>query len=373
MPVPEGEKVTSWPQQSPALFQGDLRATKGWRSPDRLPEPLYVVVPIFNAWRWKSRWKHAARAIKHFMESGAVVYIVEAAFGDSEHAINDMSPHKLLANTPPIADVLSPTCRHEDPYRGLHRYIPLRTRTEAWIKENLINVGVSFLPRDWQYVAWLDADLLFSRSNWVGEALHLLQHYAIIQMFSHAQDLGPDYTVIAQRPGFVWAYEKDLPLNDPYYYPSRGLGAWSGLAWACRRDAWDALGGLPDYAIHGGCDFHIAHALIGKVERSIRKDIDTSYRERFKAWEGRAERYIRRNVGCMTGTVQHAWHGKKVNRHYGDRHKLLAETKFNPNTDLKYDSNGLIQLVDDGTERFIRLRDGLRRYALERNEDSIDV
>src|ERR1043166_4450357 len=139
---------------SPALFQGDLRASKGWRQPDRVAEPLYAIVPIFNAWRWKSRWKHANRAIQHFMESGASVYVIEAAFGEREHAIDQVAPHKFLAEARPIADELPPNCRHDDEYRGMHRYIPLRTRTEAWLKESLINVAVGFLPRDWKYVCW---------------------------------------------------------------------------------------------------------------------------------------------------------------------------------------------------------------------------
>jgi hypothetical protein len=39
-------------------------------------------------------------------------------------------------------------------------------------------------------------------------------------------------------------------------------------------------------------------------------------------------------------------------------------------TDIKRDTQGLWQLQDDGTERFISLRDGLRKYARLRNEDS---
>lgn len=357
--------------KSEAFFQGDLRQTKGWVQPDRVAEPLYCIVPIFNAFRWKSRWKHAARAIKHFTESGAVVYVVEAAFGEREHAMPEIVPHKIFADAKPIHDELAPNCRHDDEYRGLHRYLPFRTRTEAWLKECLIDVGVSFLPRDWKYVAWLDADILFSRPNWVGETIHLLQHYKFLQMFSQAQDLDPDYTVIAQRPSFVWAYQNDLKLNDPYYASGQGLGAWSGLAWACTREAWDEVGGLPDYCLHGGADYHMAFALIGEVSKSVRKDCHQAYKQRLMQWQKRAEKHIRRNVGCMTGTLQHMWHGKKMNRKYGNRHKLLAETRYNPNTDIKYDAQGIIQLVDDGTPRFIKLRDGLRKYALERNEDEI--
>src|SRR5216117_1780655 len=90
---PVGEPGIPGPRVAPsdAYVQGDLRATKGWRQPDKLSSPLYVVVPVFNAWRWKTRWKLASRAIKHFMESGAVVYVIEAAFGNREHSLDEVA------------------------------------------------------------------------------------------------------------------------------------------------------------------------------------------------------------------------------------------------------------------------------------------
>jgi hypothetical protein len=72
----------------------------------------------------------------------------------------------------------------------------------------------------------------------------------------------------------------------------------------------------------------------------------------------------------MPGLVNHFHHGDKKARNYDNRWKLLVDTKFDPITDLKKDTQGLWQLQDDGTERFIRLRDGLRKYARLRQEDS---
>ena len=36
--------------------------------------------------------------------------------------------------------------------------IKLRTEHELWYKENLINIAVRHLPKDWEYMAWIDAD-----------------------------------------------------------------------------------------------------------------------------------------------------------------------------------------------------------------------
>jgi len=83
-----------------------------------------------------------------------------------------------------------------------------------------------------------------------------------------------------------------------------------------------------------------------------------------------AIRHIRQNVGVVTGSLGHYFHGHKANRKYVKRSNLLAEHKFNPISDLRYDWQGLIRLNDDGTQRFIKLRDGIREWARQRNEDA---
>src|SRR6266699_3791173 len=93
--------------------------------PDRISDPLHVIVPVFNCWRWKSRWKHTERALKHFVDSGAVVTLIEAAFGDRALAFADSGLEQMPVNCPILGG--------HTKYR--HRYIGLRTKDELWIKE----------------------------------------------------------------------------------------------------------------------------------------------------------------------------------------------------------------------------------------------
>src|SRR5438270_636071 len=121
-----------------------------FRKPDQVLEPLYAIIPVQNPWRWRSRWVHTERAIKHFMDSGAVVILVEAGFNRRELAFANSGLH----NTPASCGVLGTD--HE--FR--HQYIGLHTADELWLKENLINVGVSRIPNwNWQQVCWLDSDV----------------------------------------------------------------------------------------------------------------------------------------------------------------------------------------------------------------------
>ena len=153
---------------------------------DQVREPLYVIVPYFNPWRFKSRVKHAERALKHFHDSGAVIVFVEIGFNRRELVFADSGLDGRQAD----CGILGADSRFR------HKYIGLHTKDELWLKENAVNVGAQALPYDWQQVCWLDADVHFARPNWVGECIHKLQHYKFLQMFSHAQDLGPNYEIL---------------------------------------------------------------------------------------------------------------------------------------------------------------------------------
>lgn len=336
---------------------------------DEVREPLYAVVPVFNPWRWKSRWKHTVRALKHFHDSGCVIYLIEAAYNRRELVFKDCGLHDALAS-----------CGIAGEHR--HKYIGLRTVDELWLKENLINCAVGHLPSYWQQVCWLDSDVHFVRPNWVGEAIHKLQHFDFLQMFTHARDLGPNYELLpadyphADGIGFAQGWKDevlDAKLKGTAVDGSYPPRVWPGLAWAATRRAWEAVGGLLDVAIWGGGDFHMAWALINRPEKMMIPTLHHNYREIVEqlAWRCRTE--IRQNVGVMPGTILHHWHGRKASRGYGAKHRLLAAERFDPLRHLKRDAQGLWQLHDDGSEAFVHIRDLFRHIAAERDEDSNDT
>lgn len=335
---------------------------------DAVREPLYAIVPYFNPWRWKSREKHTERAIKHFMDSGAVVVLVEVAFNRREFTFADSGIDGLVS-----------ACANSQGAR--HMYVPLRTKDELWLKENAINVGVSRLPHNWKQVCWLDSDIHFVRPNWVGECIHKLQHYAFLQMFSHARDMGPNYEMLpedyphANGKSYMTAFYDGTLTNggNGEYYPPYPARVFPGLAWAATREAWDAVGGLIDFAIWGGGDWHMAHALIEKREGMMRNDLHRNYKKLVNQWYYRCSTHIRRNVGVMEGSVMHSWHGRKTDRGYNAKHSILAHVGFDPLRHLKRDSQNLFQLHDDRSTAFVQLRDMFRKIAKERNEDSIDT
>jgi hypothetical protein len=319
-----------------------------FQRPDRIQDPLYVVTMISNPARYRVRWKHFEDFAKRCAEAGAILYPVEVAFGDREFVIDHPN------------------------------VIRLRTSHELWHKENAINLGIQRLPQDAKYIGCVDADVQWARADWADETVHALQHYDVVQMWSEAQDLDPDHHSLGPRFSLAYCWIHGLPrkkvkvCGDYYEYEQTNKEAafyWHpGYAWAYRRSALDAVGGLLDTCILGGADYHMAYGLIGEIEDTINRPSLRSYNAIIRRWAHRADKYIKRNVGYVPGLILHSWHGAKARRRYKDRWQIFEETQFCPNRDLKRDCQGLWQIDDHP-----KLQHMLRAYFRQRNEDSIDV
>lgn len=299
---------------------------------------FYVIAVISNPARFASRYKLYLDFKERMKKAGVKLFTVEATLGDRSHKISQSSSD----------------------------YLQLSSIDELWHKENMINLGVQRLPPNWKYMAWIDADISFTRDDWALETVQQLQHYQVVQMFQSAVDLGPSQEVYQTHQGFMYCYLSGMHKPLPYY-----TNWHPGFAWAISREAFNSVGGLIDKAVLGAGDRHMALSLIGLP--SVESKLHKNYHDMVNLWRERATRTIRKDVGFVPGTILHYFHGKKRDRRYHDRWKILQEHQFDPVHDLKRDWQGLYQLEDDGDERSRKLRDDLRGYFRSRNEDSIDL
>ena len=348
--------------------------------------PLYVITAVTNPHRYYTRYKLYQAFEKMVQDAGAVLYTVEVALRDRHHEIT----------------------QPDNP-----QHIQLRSPEIMWFKENAQTIALSHLLRDHadaEYIAFVDADIHFTRPDWVVETIHQLQIYRVVQMWSVSIDLAPDsehnatayQQPIAQCQSLMYSYMKDRAILNPINRklarqgngegnPSatgRGPGIFqntkpdlyagvarapgllhTGYAWAWRRSALADVGGLGDIGILGSGDRHMAYALLGEVGRSMHPALHESYKHYWFEWQRRAEEHIKRKVGIVPGTLLHYWHGSKQFRRYQDRWKILIENNFDWRTDLKKDVQGLWSL----TERNWQLRDDLIGYFQVRNEDDSTI
>jgi len=306
---------------------------------------LDVVAVYSNPMRWASRLKLHKQFEQHMIDSGVRLTVVECAFGERPYELTD-----------------HPTINR----------VRVRSKSAVWNKENLINIGISRLPEDWNYVCWCDADIAFRKPNWASETVHALQHYDIVQPWSDAYDLGPNDEHIQAHKSFCFQYYHDKPVvasgsgpfwgfsGGPYDYPH------TGYAWAATRRAVNLLGGLFDVAGMGAGDHHMALALVGKMEKSLPGKVSASYFRNLKTWEKRAIQHINYNLGFVWGTIEHNFHGRKNQRKYIERWDMFLQNDFDPDTDLKKNSYGVYELCGNKP----KLTHQLDQYFRLRNEDT---
>lgn len=308
---------------------------------------LHVIVPISNPIRYKTRYLLARQFFDRLNEHGVNYTAVEIQQGDRPHEFE------------------------------FPEAINYKTFSEIWHKENATNLVIRYLrhrPERTDYVAWVDADLIFNNPYWVEETVQQLQHYKIVQMFSHAIDYGPNLEPMRIHVGFIYSHLTGRAAGIRYqdWHP--------GFAWAARMETLEEMGDLIDKAILGSADRHMATSLIGQAAGSFGnygEKLHPNYINMVMDWQRKADHYIGiDNIGYVPGTVGHYWHGNKKNRQYGTRWKILAgidddgvqdlDNQYDPFLDVRYDDQGLLYL----SSRKPQLRRAILNYFISRDEDA---
>ncbi len=125
-------------------------------------QTLHIAVPYSNPYRWNTR-RNLMNDFRHHMKGtpNVVIHVGELAYGDRPFEVTGDDPND----------------------------IQLRTESELFHKENILNLVISSFPNDWKYGAYVDADFTFTRHDWALETIHQLQHHAWVQPFSTYLDL----------------------------------------------------------------------------------------------------------------------------------------------------------------------------------------
>jgi len=336
-------------------------------------QKLHVATCYSNPFRWRTRRELADDFRRHMEQSpNVMLHFGELAYGERPFEVTG-----------------------EDP-----RDVQLRTHHELFHKENILNAVIRRFPPDWQYGAWIDADFHFTRHDWALEAIHQLQHYDFVQLFSSYSDVtgrtyGQGHLPTRVNTGFAFNYvqrgcampegfrdggwtiakEKGEGYDDVTKKSSMlspggwgrvrdGVGATGG-AWAFRRSAFDTVGGLLDKCILGHGDWFMTFGLVGQTAPDMHHEQYTDdYRNVIVSWQQNAAR-LHKNIGYVDCFAVHHFHGSKIKRAYSHRDLILAQHRFRPSTDLVQDWQGIYQLSPHRPE----LRDAIRAYFISRNED----
>jgi hypothetical protein len=307
---------------------------------------LHVIGVIQNPVRYHSRYRLFRKWAKEMAETPHVkLHVVEAIHGDRHGEL--------------------------EPCDGLeYNYLPVYTRQEIWLKENMINLAEEhLLPSNWRYMAWVDCDVHFRNPNWALETIHQLQHYSIVQPWTDATDLTYDGGIHKHFKSFGYFSAKHIPQcqksekNNPYKHPY----GHTGFAWACAREYYEQVEKLLDFAILGSGDAHMAYANLGRVNETINAKISDGYKHLAELWQSKALYASGGIVGYTPGRIEHHFHGPKSRRQYASRWQILIKHHYDPMKDIRFDAQGVLKLK--GKKHLLH---DIMRYNRERLEDSIE-
>ena len=281
---------------------------------------LHVFTARFNPLRWRSTDAHANDWIQHVLDSGAKLHIAEVQYGNRDFAFNNIP--------------------HVD-------HIGLRSDSWSWSKENAINLAIQRTPEA-QFVSWGDADVFHRKDGWARETVEALQHYRVVQTWCRAFDLGPNDELIQVHTSFCNQYMQGEPLvgdGKNFWKFDGGYAEYphSGYSWACKRELLDWTGGLFELGGMGSGDHHMALSMVGKVNYSWPGGASESYKNHLLRWQDRATRFVNGRIGVVPGIIEHRFHGAKVNRAYLNRWDMFIRHGFDPDTDLKRNSYGVLE------------------------------
>jgi len=305
-----------------------------------------------NPLYWKKPHQNWERFAQHMLDSGVHLTVAECAYGAED----------FVCTAPPMSDPA-----HAE--RFLH--VGVRAKTRGWNKENLLNLAVQRRPEA-QYIAWIDADVIFRRPDWARATVRALQHYDVIQPWKTCLDLGPNDELITAHTSFCHQLFHGKPLapdcwKEPYWQGDGGKHIYphSGYAWAMTRQAFDWLGGLFEIGGMGSGDHHIALGLAGLAHKSLPPGPNTAYCREVLRWGERAVRHVNHNIGYVEGIIEHLFHGRKSDRDYLGRWGMFVKHGFDPHEELKRNSFGVLEFA---TNKPLLRRD-FDRYLMSRNED----
>lgn len=301
---------------------------------DPIDDVLHVIAVVSNPALFARRYILTKQFLRRMEEESNVkVYVVELVYGSQTFYIADAKNS---------------------------RHLQLRTETPLWHKENMVNIAVKkLLPSNWKAMAWIDADVEFESATWALDTLKVLNGYKdVVQVYSHCVDMDHDESAMRIFTGFGFQYDKKQKYNKDlvnYWHP--------GYAWAITRKAYERIGGLYEYAILGSGDNIMSLSLIENGLKGINTESTHEYKATILSFETKMKTL---RTGYVPGVIRHHYHGKKKNRQYMERWRILLDAGYDPLKHITKDAVGLLVPTAECPKEIITQ---IKEYFYARNED----
>jgi hypothetical protein len=269
--------------------------------------------------------------------------------------------------------------------------VQVRGNNRIWQKERLLNIAISALPEEAEFVAWVDCDVLFDNPDWATEAESMMRAgKSFVQLFETATHLPPQLSPEQVSPVscrdakplfseqsfassvlsgncFLADNRPDRTEMENGLFTPGALPQAHGIGWAGHRDMLREVG-LYDACVIGGGDRAMALASIGCAGMlSSVRPMTNPHIHHYLSWAEQLNGSKMDQIGFVSGTVFHLWHGRFERRGYKKRHEILKQLAFDPYDDLHLAENGTWRWAQNATA----LQSTVGAYFFSRLEDKV--
>jgi hypothetical protein len=249
----------------------------------------------------------------------------------------------------------------------IFKHLKFKLKNILWVKENLINLAIKNLPDDAEFIAWSDRDIYFLNPLWVENTIEKLKLYDIVQPWSEVIHLNSSYglgMINKQQDSFSFSNKSELCVRVDYPNDKNKIATSTGQIWAINKSFYQKISKINDIEIIGGADSMIANFCIlndRHYEKVLNKK--TSIKSKI-SWILYKQKFKDVKYSYVDGLIIHYWHGSLEDRLYTTRHDILKYSNYDPNEDIMYDENGVLQLTEKGK----RLEPLIQKYFMHRKE-----
>jgi hypothetical protein len=234
----------------------------------------------------------------------------------------------------------------------IFKHLKFKLKNILWVKENLINLAIKNLPDDAEFIAWSDRDIYFLNPSWVEQTIEKLKTHDIIQPWSELLLLNshhePDF-INTGRKNLNFSYKSTLAAKIDYPDSINRIATSPGQIWAINKSFYKKIGKLNDIEIIGGADQIIAMFCVINDPSFEKKFLDKRATIKSKnSWVLYKEKFKDIKYSYIDGLIIHYWHGDLKHRKYLERTDILKNLNYNPDEDISYDQDGVLQFTEKG-------------------------
>lgn len=302
-----------------------------------IEDKLHLIICVSNPCQFVRRYilcKEFITRIEKDFTNDIILYVVELCYNDQKFQVTDK----------------------DNP-----RHLQLRTNSSPlWSKENLWNLGVKLLPKDYTHVAFSDCDIEFTNLHFAKDILKILNGCRdILHMHSHCLDLNLDKKPMSIFSSFGYQYSNSQP------YSRNTIHFWHpGFNVAFTRKAYEQIGGIFQKSVLGAGDHNLFLCLIGNGIKSLNPDVSDGYKKSIIEFEKKCKGL--RLGSHQSNIIKHSFHGSKKNRQYAERWQVLIKYQYDPYKHITIDHQGLQIPSKNCPEEMLK---DIILYFSERNED----